>query len=133
MAEIFVSHSQRDEDVRRFFANVFAGEYVAGTFVEFEKYQAPPWQYIEKTVNAARVVFVLLGPHVQELSYTRDWITWETGVASQAARDIWVFEPFNQWCNIAISHVSHYVVYQQIPDATTYIKLIVKSYDDTLK
>lgn len=131
MAEIFVSHSKRDESVRNFFADVFAGENVAGKFVEFEEYQSPPWQYIQERVNAAKAVFVLLGPHVQELSYTRDWITWETGLASQAGRDIWVFEPFNQWCNIAISHVSHYVVYEQIPDAITYVKLIVKSYDDS--
>jgi hypothetical protein len=131
MAEIFVSHSKRDEDIRTFFANIFAGENVAGKFVEFEEYQAPPWQYIQERVNAAKAVFVLLGPHVQELSYTRDWLTWETGVASQVGRDIWVFEPFNQWCNIAIPHVSHYVVYEQIPDAITYVKLIIKSYDDT--
>lgn len=43
MAEIFVSHSKRDESVRNFFANVFAGENVAGKFVEFEEYQSPPW------------------------------------------------------------------------------------------
>ena len=42
MAEIFVSHSKRDEDVRNFLSNVFAGSKVAGKFVEFEEYESPP-------------------------------------------------------------------------------------------
>lgn len=131
MAEIFMSHSRRDEDVRNLFRDVFAGENVAGKSVEFEEYESPPWQYIQERVNAAKAVFVLLGPHVQQISYTRDWITWETGLASQAGKDIWVFEPFSQWCNVAIPHVSHYVVYEKTPDAVKYVKRIVKSYDDS--
>ncbi len=131
MAEIFISHSKRDEDIKNFFSNVFAGLNVAGKFVEFEEYESPPWQFIQERVNAAKSVFVLLGPHVRQLSYTRDWITWETGLASQAGKDIWVFEPFGQWCDIAIPHVSHYAVYEKTEDAIKYVKLIAKSYDDS--
>lgn len=131
MAEIFGSHSRRDQDIRNFFSNIFAGLNVAGKFIEFEEYESPPWQFIRDRVNAARAVFVLLGPHVQELSYTRDWIAWETGLASQAGKDIWVFEPFGQWCNVAIPHISHYVVYDMSPDAARYVRLIVNSYDDS--
>ncbi|MFC1994896.1 hypothetical protein ACFLVK_00625 [Chloroflexota bacterium] len=131
MAEIFISHSKRDEDIKNLFSNVFAGLNVAGKFVEFEEYESPPWQFIQERVNAAQSVFVLLGPHVWQLSHTRDWIAWETGLASQAGKDIWVFEPFEQWCDIAIPHVSHYVVYEKTEDVIKYVKLIAKSYDDS--
>jgi hypothetical protein len=135
MAEIFISHSRRDEDIKSFFSKVFATTPVTAYFVELEKLTTPPAAYIEERIRASKALFILLGPHVQDLPQTQTWIAWEAGLTrglgSQARKDIWVFEPYERWCEVPIPYLDHYVVYDQIQEAFNYIKSIVMSYDDS--
>lgn len=135
MAEIFVSHSRRDEDIKNFFSNIFAGLAVIGRFVEFEGFTTPPAAYIEERIKTAKALFVLLGTHVQELPHTQNWIAWEAGMtrglSHQARKDIWVFELLDRWCEVPIPYLDHYVIYDQSREAISYIKSIVLSYDDS--
>lgn len=76
---------------------------------------------------------MLLGPNVQRKQHIRDWVVWESGIASTMGKDIWVFEPCERLgeINVTIPHVDHYMVYQPTKDYQDYTKQIIESYDDS--
>lgn len=131
MAQIFISHSKEDKSIKSFFEKIFVGTKVKAVFVEYESYEPPPGPYIQKQINESRAMFVLLGQNVERLSHTKVWIGSETGIAQQANRAIWVFEPYQQWCRVPVPYVSHYVPYIESDQAFQYVKGIVNSYDDS--
>ncbi|NWF77299.1 MAG: hypothetical protein HXY36_01685 [Chloroflexi bacterium] len=131
MAQIFISHSQADRDIKTFFEGVFAITKVRAVFVEYESYEPPAGRYIQKQITDSTAMFLLLGPNVEKLAHTKVWIGSETGVAQQAQKAIWVFESFQQPCNVPVPFVTHYVPYVQTGQAFQYIRSIVNSYDDS--
>ena len=131
MAQIFISHSQADRDIKEFFERAFAITKVKAVFVEYESYEPPAGLYIQKQINDSSVIFLLLGSNVERLAHTKIWIGTETGLAQQAQKEIWVFEPFQQPCNVPVPFVTHYLPYLQTDQALQYIKSIVNSYDDS--
>jgi len=131
MAQIFISHSQADRDIKAFFERVFAITKVRAVFVEYESYEPPAGPYIQRQITDSTAMFLLLGPNVEKLAHTKVWIGSETGVAQQAQKAIWVFEPFQQPCNVPVPFVTHYVPYVQTDQAFQYIRAIVNSYDDS--
>jgi hypothetical protein len=76
-------------------------------------------------------MFLLLGPNVENLAHTKVWIGSETGVAQQAQKEIWVFEPLQQPCDVPVPFITNYVPYAQTDQAFQYIRAIVNSYDDS--
>lgn len=131
MAQIFISHSQADTNIKALFERSFAVTKVRATFVEYESYQPPPGPYIQAEINNSVALFVLQGPHVEQRAHTKVWIASEVGIAQQAQREIWVFEPINQPCNVPVPFVTHYVPYLESEQAFQYIRSIVNSYDDS--
>ena len=131
MSQIFISHSKEDSNIKSFFDKIFAGTNVRRVFVEYEEYAPPPGAYIQRQINESKAMFLLLSENVERLSHTKVWIGSETGVAQQCAKDIWVFEPFQRWCNVPVPYVSHYVPYEESEQSSQYIKAIVNSYDDS--
>jgi hypothetical protein len=131
MAQIFISHSKEDRNIKSFFEGIFAVTKVRAVFVEYESYQPPPGPYIQRQINESKAMFLLLGQNVERLSHTKVWIGSETGIAQQANKAIWVFEPFGEWRNVPIPYVLHYVPYIESDQAFQYIKDIVNSYDDS--
>lgn len=133
MAEIFVSHSGKDKDLRDFFSNAFAGTKVRAIFEEFEKIIRGnvSTAHIASDIENSKAVFVILSQNVQGIPHTRDWVVWETGVAKN--KDIWIFEPFTQFGQISVvtPFLRHYVIFDTIDPWLVYIRRIIESYDDS--
>src|SRR4051812_44888004 len=113
MPHIFVSHSKQDKDTIHLFLEAFAGTKVRPHLVELEL--GPPTginaDQIAADIQSANAIFVLLSRNVEQLSYTRDWITWECGTALN--KDVWVFEPLDhRGISVAVPRVSHYAVFE---------------------
>lgn len=131
MAQVFISHSKADSGIKAFFEKAFAISKVRAVFVEYESYEPPAGPYIQKQINESSAMFLLLGPNVERLAHTKVWIGTETGLAQQAQRAIWVFEPVQQPTNVPVPFVTHYVPYVDTDQAFQYIKTIINSYDDS--
>ena len=133
MAQIFVSHSQRDEEIISFFLKAFAGTNVKPILQEFEK--EPPSgitaEEITRNIEKSNAVFVLLSERVETLEHTRDWIVWESGRARN--KDIWVFEPFESLhrIKVVIPHFKHYARFVKTGDWRKYLRSVIESYDDS--
>lgn len=133
MAQIFVSHSQRDTDAIHFFLEAFAGTKVKPHLEEFEK-DAPSGvtaQKISRDIQQSNALFVLLSETVESLPHTRDWINWECGTASN--KEIWVFEPVESVgkISIVIPRFNHYALFERTPEWRKYLLAIIDSYDDS--
>src|SRR6266702_4443638 len=102
MAQIFVSHSERDRSFVDFFSRVAARTKVRFVFEELEKLIAGSVSAakIRADIESSNAVFLLLSRHVQEIPHTRDWVVWESGVGHN--KDIWVFEPYSDQGRISV-------------------------------
>ncbi len=133
MAQIFISHSQKDKNLRDFFSNTFAGTKVKAIFEEFEKIfrGGVTSVHIANDIRNSKAVFVILSQNVQGIPHTRDWVVWETGVATN--RDIWLFEPYSQFGKISVvtPYLRHYVIFDTNRYWFAYIRRIIESYDDS--
>ncbi|MEM2146454.1 MAG: hypothetical protein QW279_13915, partial [Candidatus Jordarchaeaceae archaeon] len=70
MAQIFVSHSQYDKDIRLSFDEIFARTGVKSICMEFEQMYPPAWQNIRNQVSSSDAVFLLLGPNIRRCIHT---------------------------------------------------------------
>lgn len=133
MAQIFVSHSSKDKDLRNFFSNAFTPTKVRGVFEEFEKIftNKVTSEQISKDIENSKAVFVILSQNVQNIPHTRDWVVWEAGVGKN--KDIWVFEPYRQFGRISIitPYLRHYVIFDVSDTWLGYIRKAIESYDDS--
>lgn len=133
MAQIFVSHSQKDQQIADFFLRAFAGTKVKPLFQELEKepVNGITENEITRNIEASNALFVLLSEGVQSLAHTGYWIAWECGTAKN--KDIWIFEPFESGFQIrvAIPRFNHYVRFSRNDDWRRYIRSIVESYNDS--
>lgn len=132
MAQIFISHSQRDEDIKDLFLRAFRGTGVTDIYQEYE--DAPPTgvtaEIIERNIEASSALFVLLSERVQGLQHTRDWILFECGLAKN--KSIWVFEPYELYGRITVTMLrfNHYVRFRNDSVFRQYIHSIIASYND---
>ena len=133
MAQIFISHSQKDEELLGIFKNAFVGTNVKAIFESLEKIVKGniSSDQIKMDIENSRAIFVILSQNVEKIPYTRDWVVWETGVAKN--KDIWVFEPHSQYGQISVitPFIRHYVVFGVSDDWLCYIRRIIESYDDS--
>lgn len=135
MAQIFISHSAKDKEAVDYLSKIFAGTNVRAVFEEYEKLSGVliNTHQIQAHINNSNCVFILLDENVEKLNYTRDWVVWESGFASQMNRDIWLFEKQKDVdkISIVIPSVHHYVSYNLDTNWFPYIKDIIQSYDDS--
>jgi hypothetical protein len=132
MAQIFVSHSQRDEEAKNFFYRAFSGTAVLPIWMEYERTPISSIdEGIERKIQSSNAVFFLLSETVEGIPFTRDWVLWENGKVTN--KDIWVFEPEYSLGQISVllPRFQHYVRYQPTTPWRDYINSIVKSYDDS--
>jgi len=118
--QIFISHSQEDELIIEFFLGTFglAGP-ITPILYEYKTKTEPDWQEIQRDIQSPLTcaLFVLLGPRIlfdeynRRKQHTPNWITWETGIARQAGKDIWVFEDYNTPVDFPIPSFDHYMRY----------------------
>jgi hypothetical protein len=114
MAQIFNSHSQRDEEIKNHFYRAFSGTSVVSVWQEYEEPLSGPVDVvIERKIQSSSAVFVLLSENVEKLPFTRDWILWECGRATD--KEIWVFEPYESLgkIGVVIPKFNHYVQYER--------------------
>lgn len=133
IAQIFISHSQKDEEFKSFFLKAFGPTHVSSVFEEFEEIFKGKITRddIERDIENSRAVFVILSQNVEKIPHTRDWVVCETGIAKN--KDVWVFEPYSQYGKISVivPTLRNYAVFG-IHDAWLgYIRSIIESYDDS--
>src|SRR5258708_7298197 len=133
MAQIFVSHSQKDNAIVDFFLRAFAGTRVKPLFQELEKepVNGLTEKEISRNIESSNAVFVLVSEKVQTLEHTGYWVAWECGTAKN--KDIWIFEPVESGYRIrvVIPRFNHYVRFGRNDDWRRYIRSVIESYDDS--
>lgn len=132
MARIFNSHSQRDERIKDFFYRAFSGTSVIPHWQEYEDSPTGPMDVeIERKIQESSAVFILLSENVEKLPYTRDWVVWESGKATN--KDVWVFEPYESlgMISVVLPRFNHYVRYERTKAHREYINSIIRSYDNS--
>lgn len=133
MAQIFVSHSAKDIEVKNFFNSIFSGLKVNAVFEEYESLitDSVTASKIQIDIAQSSAVFMLITQNVNNTIHTRDWVVWEAGVAKD--KPLWVFELYDQFSMISviIPNTKHYVVYYPIDPWFKYIHDIVSSYDNS--
>jgi hypothetical protein len=133
MAQIFISHSANDKDLVNFFSRAGAATKVKLVFEEIEKLASGEvtGAKIQKDIQGSNAVFIVLGPGVHGTSHTRDWVVWESGVASN--KEIWVFEPFSSLgqISVVIPRLLNYVVLNMNDSFLEFVRQVIHSYDDS--
>src|SRR2546421_1984111 len=83
MAQIFISHSARDENLRNYFNRAFATSNVNAIYEEIEQLmnETITTDKVKQDIAQSSAVFVLLSQTVESLSHTRDWVGFEVGYA----------------------------------------------------
>lgn len=133
MPQIFISHSRYDEDIRKYFDEVFAGTTVRAARLEFERYEPPAAEYIADQIRLSDAIFLLLGPNITKSPATQSWVGFETGLVAGMSppKHIWVFEPLQHApIQFPVPFLHHYVPYEpSSPEHRNYITGIVKAYE----
>jgi len=132
MAQIFVSHSRNDTKPLDFLNKAFASSNVQAKYEEIEAIvqgnrTAPQ---VAADIAASNALMVVLGPHVEMLKHTRDWVAWESG---RSNRDVWVLESLEDSpkLSVVIPLLRHYVCFEYTDPWLAYLRSIVNSYDDS--
>ena len=88
MVTIFISHSKKDEDlvlgIKKILENI-GHTPIIEEFISKEKQQEIPYEEIRSNVNKSSFVLLFLTDSVIETEYTKSWIIYEVGVASNAS------------------------------------------------
>ncbi len=133
MAKIFVSHSQHDRHIVDFLARVGAGTQVQIVFEELEGIVSGKMtaEKIRADIESSNAVFVVVTPQLASLAHSRDWVSWETGVA--AHRDVWVLEQRGDAGKVEVvtPALKHLVRYDASDAWVPYFRSIIMSYDDS--
>ncbi len=136
MPQIFISHSRYDEDIRKYFDEIFAGTTVKAIRLEFEEFKEPPSKFILKSIRYSDAIFVLLGPNITRSPATPIWVGFETGVGAskEVVCPIWVFEPIQHVpIPFPVPFLHHYVPYDpNSSDHRKYITSIVRGYQNPI-
>ena len=91
-------------------------------------------QKIKDDIESSSAVFVLLDKEIEHLKHTRDWITWDIGVAKGLGKKVFVFEKSKDYgkIGIVIPHLDHLISYDPVSmEWRNYLKPIIESFDDS--
>jgi len=135
MAQIFISHSSKDTRIVDFINRTFASTKVEAKYEEIEAILdgRKTAQQIAADIGRSNAVFILLGENVESLHHTQQWVLWESGVASAANKDLWVFEAREDHgkLSVLIPHLHHHVCFEYSEPWLAYLRAVVSSYDDS--
>ena len=119
MVTIFISHSKKDEDlvlgIKKILENIGHAPIIE-EFISKEKQQEIPYEEIRSNVNKSSFVFLFLTDSVIETEYTKSWIIYEVGVASNASIRVFVFERIGTPIPYPIPYVTDFALFN--PDRT---------------
>jgi hypothetical protein len=91
VGQVFVSHSRKDQDGIEFLRSLFGSVPHEARFYSWDSPRPPHAETIRDRIEKSESLFVLLSPHLDRAG-TRDWVTWEVGVAIGARKKVWALE-----------------------------------------
>jgi hypothetical protein len=143
LAQIFLSHSQRDEGIKNLFLRAYPGTNVHLVLKEYETISpagTPTNQIsrnmaneIENDILMSAAVFVVLSETVQALPGTSHWIVYEAALAKAKQKPVWVFEPYDSHgrVNVEIPYFNHFVRLPMNEGGRRFVQQVIASYNDT--
>lgn len=135
--QIFISHSKNDSNLQNFINKPFATSNVEAIYEEYESFLHGEIsiQKITSDIQRSVAIFVLLSENVNNLSYTRDWVAFESGYAAALKKDVWVFEPIgdrNKFSFVTPGLTDYVPFVLDNEDFLKFFKTIIESYDYVL-
>ncbi len=135
MNEIFISHSKRDEQSIKFFNRLFSSTKVKAIYEEIDGLQGLEVNSnkIKIDIQNSSALFLLHDNLIESMSHTRDWITWECGIANSLNKEIWMFEKSTQTRinKMVIPHVDNLIVYEpNNEDWIRYLLPIINKFEE---
>ncbi len=135
-SRVFISHSKDDPNLD-FFHRVFSGLGTAGIWMEFEDISPPPSLEIRRRVNECSALFVLLSSPLRDLPHTRNWVSFEIGLAAnwkppfalpgaRTGMDVYVFNPEYQPVDFAVPYCTYYMPYNGSTDELRFLKEMIR-------
>ena len=133
-AQIFISHSQSDENLKNFINRSFASSSVKAIYEEYEELinGKISIKKIRQDISESNAIFVVLSENVNKLTYTRDWVAFESGFGAASKKDVWVVEPIEDRDNFSFitPGLTDYLPFNTGSDNfLKYFKLVIDSYD----
>lgn len=120
---VFVSHSKHDQDLVKYFSQIFAHIGLKAKFMEWEdlsnKYAGKEisdiirGKWLGENISATIVLlgYGLQNPPTITPQFTHNWVNFEVGVSVGSQKPVWVFEDFNHFINFPIPYVTDYCQY----------------------
>jgi len=126
MVNVFISHSRKDKELIRAIDDIFRSVDVTPLFMEFTPESKPPYKKIEENVTKSNAVFLFLTENVISSEYTKNWISFEGGLAKKANKELFVVEDVNNRIHFPVSYVTDYILYEptEIGDWRTIQKIL---------
>ncbi len=137
-SQIFLSHSKEDPNLT-FFHKVLSGLATRLVAVELEEIFAPPAAFIIDQINSSDALFVSLSKPLEELLHTRNWVSFEIGLAAnrpwpgvflqKIGIDIIVFEPLEyhvEPIQFPVPYFHYYIEYENNDEWVKYIRKLVQ-------
>jgi hypothetical protein len=140
VAQIFVSHSDKDREALSLLASAFAQTRVKSVCADFETILRNPevGPGVVEDVRRSNAVFLLLGKHAEAIKRTLSGEDWERGVLGtitpQTTKDVWVLETTTEVesLSVVVPRVRHYVRFDtRSREWQMYLTQVVESYDDS--
>jgi len=134
--QVFVSHTQKDEDFCNKFDIVCARVGVKAFRSELENIFAPPYKTIKNAMNNSIALFFLVGKQLAEnqkmggieWEYTQNWIAYEIGLACQLGIDVWAICD-DVVLNFPMPYINNYsTISLHREDAFYYMKTVLLEY-----
>ncbi len=138
-SQVFLSHSKKDPNLD-FFDSVFSGIAARLIKIELEDIVPPPATFIIEQINNADALFVSLSKPLEKLPHTRNWVSFEIGLAAnrpwqstmfpfKTGIDIIVFEPFEYHedpIQFPVPYFNYYVEYNNDKEWVKFVRKLVE-------
>lgn len=112
MVYVFVSHSKKDTELVEIINHNFRSVGGVPLFMEFTPESEPPYKKIEGNIDLSKAVFLFLTPNVTSSDYTKNWISFEVGLAKKTNKPVFVVEDFNNKIHFPVPYITDYILYE---------------------
>lgn len=107
-SQIFLSHSRHDEELLNAVADVFSKSGLKSYKAGFEQLGSPPSKTLKKEIENSVAMIVILGENADQRHYTKTWMAWEIGIATEVGIPIWVMEDVNRSVDMVVPYLTDY-------------------------
>jgi len=114
MDKVFISHSSRDVETVNKIQRALGNAGITPLLAEFEQNTIPPYEKIDRMMNEAQSVFLLLTENVKFSDYTQNWISYEVGLARGLGKDVCVFQKQGSYIIFPIPYLTDFFLYNPL-------------------